>query len=124
MSNLNPMHNCPWCSDAAVTNLAVRWSSRASPATCLRCGKLSHVLGGTSSGIFTIGFLLLCCVAAAGFMTQSYGVCIAGLGLVVACNAWAWRQSELFPISPESAGAAAKTGWWLTALYLLASVLS
>jgi hypothetical protein len=107
-----------------VSNFAVRWSSRSSPASCTGCGKLSHVLASSSSGIATIGFLGLCCVAVASFMLQSYGAGLAGIGLVVLFNAWAWRQSELFPISPEGASTAKKAGWWVGALYLLASIFS
>jgi hypothetical protein len=118
------MHNCPWCSAAAVSNFAVRWSSRSSPASCTGCGKLSHVLGSTSSGIATIGFLLLCFVAVGGFVLQSYWVGLAGVGVVVVYNVWAWRQSELFPISPEGASTAKKAGWWVVALYFLASLFS
>jgi hypothetical protein len=118
------MHKCPWCSAEAVSNLAVRWSSRSSPASCAGCGKLSHVLGSTSSGIATIGFLGLCCVAVASFMMQSYWVGTAGVGAVILYNFWAWRQPELFPISPESASTAKKAGWWVIALYLLASLFS
>jgi hypothetical protein len=63
-------------------------------------------------------------MAAAGFIAQSYGVGLAGVGVVVFCNFQSWRRAELFPISPESASAAAQTGWWLAALYLLASIFS
>lgn len=118
------MHKYPWCSAEAVSNFAVRWSSRSSPASCAGCGKLSHVLASTSSGISTIGFLLLCCVVAAGFMMQSNLVGIAGISLVVFYNVRAWRQSELFPISPESASTAEKVTWWIIALSVLAKIFS
>jgi hypothetical protein len=118
------MHKCPWCSAEAVSNLAVRWSSRSSPATCAGCGKLSHVLASTSKGISTITFVLLCCMVIAGFMTQSYGVGFAGVGVVVYCNSQSWRRAELFPISPESASTAEKVAWWVIALSLLAKMFS
>jgi hypothetical protein len=63
-------------------------------------------------------------VAFAAFMTQSYVVGIAGIGVVIAYNVWAWRQSELFPITPESASASAQVGWWVIALSLLAKIFS
>ena len=53
---------------------------------------------------------------------MSRGLGLAGVGLVVVYNVWAWRQAELCPISPESAGAAAKAGWWVIALSLLEKV--
>ena len=118
------MHKCPWCSAEAVSNLAVRWSSRSSPASCAGCGKLSHVLASTSNGIFTISFLLLFFVVAAGFIAQSYGLAVAGVALVVVYNVWAWRRSELFPISSESAGTAAKVSWWIIGLSFLAKIFS
>jgi hypothetical protein len=57
-------------------------------------------------------------------MMQSYLVGIAGIGLVVLYNVQAWRQSELFPISPESAKTAEKVAWWVIALTLLAKIFS
>jgi hypothetical protein len=68
--------------------------------------------------------VLMCCMVTAGFMTQSYGVGFAGVSVAAFCNVQSWRRAELFPISPESASAAAQTGWWLAALYLLASIFS
>jgi hypothetical protein len=118
------MHKCPWCNGAAVSGIAVRWSSRSSPASCASCGKLSHVLASTSSGIFSVGIVLLCCVLFAAFLAQSYLVGIAGVGLVVAYNVWAWRKAELFPISSDSANAAAQVTWWVVALSLLANIFS
>ena len=121
---LNRMHKCPWCSAAAVSNFAVRWSSHSSPASCARRCKLSHVLASMSSGISTISFVVLCCMVVAGFMVRSYGVGLAGVGVVLVYNVWAWRRSELFPISSESAGTAAKVGWWVIGLSLLAKMFS
>lgn len=63
-------------------------------------------------------------MAAAGFMTQSYWVGLAGVGVVVFYNLRAWRQSELFPISPESASTAEKVAWWVIVLSVIAQILS
>lgn len=113
-------HTCPHCQQAAVPNFAVRWSSREVPATCAACGRLSHVIASTSSGIWVVGVVLL---VAAGFITllaQSWWAGLAGLTLVVAYNVWAWRRVELWPIDSNSSQTAARVSWLATVLAWLA----
>jgi hypothetical protein len=45
------MLRCPHCNSVAVKNLAARWARREAPATCGHCGKLSHVIASTRSGM-------------------------------------------------------------------------
>ena len=91
---------------------------------CRNCKKLSHVLASTSSGIFSVGLVLGCCAVIAALIAESYLAGAAGAAGVVGYNVWAWRQAELFPISPESAGTAAQVSWWLLALAVLAKIFS
>jgi hypothetical protein len=51
---------------------------------------------------------------------------LAGACVALAYNAWAWRRAELFPISAESAKAAAavETGWAVGALAYFLSVFN
>lgn len=122
--NRLPMHQhtCPHCQQAAVPNLAVRWSARESPARCAACGRLSHVIASTSSGIWVVGVLLLVAAEFIALLAQSPWAGLAGLTLVVAHNVWAWRRVELWPIDSDSAKTAARWSWlaalaaWATAL--------
>jgi hypothetical protein len=119
-----PMHKCPHCGTNSVASYAVRWSSRSSPASCRHCGKLSHVLASTSSGIFCVCLVSLCVVLTAALLAESYGLAILGLCAVLAFNLSAWQRVELCPISPKSAKVAEQVSWWLTALAVLANFLS
>lgn len=118
------MHTCPHCQAKALKGLAVRWSGRAYAARCPGCGKLSHVLGSTSSGIFSVCTVLLCCAITAALLTESYLVGAAGLGLVIGYNCWAWKRVTLFPISPESAKTAERISWWLLVGFAIAKIFS
>ena len=117
------MHKCPHCNTNAVANYTVRWSSRSSPAECGYCGKLSHVLASTSSGIFSVGFFLLCVTLTAALTMESYWVAVPGVCAVAVHNLWAWRRVELFPISPESAKLARQVHWLFLVLAFLADLL-
>lgn len=118
------MHTCPHCHAETLSGLAVRWSGRSYAARCPGCGKLSHVLGSTSSGIFSVCTVLLCCAITAALLTESYLVGVAGLGLVIAYNCWAWKRVALFPISPESAKTAERVSWGLVLGCVIAKVFS
>jgi hypothetical protein len=90
----------------------------------MRCKKLSHVLASTSSGIAGIGIVLGALSIAAAMVLESWPAAIAGAGLVVAHNVWAWRRVELFPISEESAKAAAQVSWWFLVVATVLKLLS
>jgi len=55
---------------------------------------------------------------------ESWFAFVAGLGLVVVHNIWAWRRVELFPISDEAAKTAAQVSWWLAAIVILVRLFS
>lgn len=113
-------HTCPHCQQAAVSNLAVRWSSRESPASCATCGRLSHVIASTSSGIWVIGVVLLVAAGFFALIAQTPWAGLVGLCAVVAHNVWAWRRVELWPIAANSSQTAARVGWVATLLAWLA----
>lgn len=107
-------HLCPHCQKPGVSNPALRWSTRESPAQCSYCGGLSHVLASTSSGIgvFTWMTLLVCLVLGVGL--SSGWIVAAGLLLAVLGNVWMWRRCELFPIDRKTAQTAHRVGWAAT----------
>ena len=74
--------------------------------------------------MFSMGLVLGCCAVIAALIAESYIVGAAGVAVVVGYNIWAWRQAELFPISPESASTAAQVSWWFLALAALAKIFS
>jgi hypothetical protein len=121
---LNLMHECPHCKAPAVPGIQVRWSSRETPATCTNCGKLSHVLASTNSGIFSVCLVLLSCTVALGVILESWVASAVGVAIVVCYNVWAWRQVELFPISPESAKVAARVSWVVLMVAAIARIFS
>jgi len=107
-------HVCPHCQKPGVSNAALRWSARQSPAQCSDCGGLSHVLASTSSaiGVFTwmtpVGGLVL------GAALASVGVVVAGLLVAGLGNVWMWRRCELFPTERKAAQTAQRVGWVAT----------
>lgn len=117
-SNMH-QHTCPHCQKAAVPNLAVRWSSRETPARCGACEGLCHVVASSSSGIGVFTLLLLAAAGAAGLAMQSVWVGCAAAQLALAYNLWAWRRVDLWPISKEAADTANKVSWIVGLLGLL-----
>jgi len=110
-------HACPRCHERGIPEFAKRWSSRASPAECAKCGGLSHVLASTSNGIW-VGTLLafvVSLVVAAGF--NSGLIALSGICLVVAFNARAWKRAMLVPIPKENAKAATAANWIVAGIY-------
>lgn len=118
------MHACPHCQVDALSGRAVRWSSRECPATCAHCGKLCHVAASTSSGIWSVSAVLLCCAVVAAVLAGSYGLGIAGAVGVVAYHQWAWRRVELFPITAETVRTEDRVRWFLMALAFMGKLLS
>jgi len=101
------MYCCPTCQKAGITELQKRWASRADPATCRFCGRLSYTLASQTSAIVWWGILLLVIGGMASAALGSYEPLLASACVAIAYNVWAWRRAELFPISAESAKAAA-----------------
>lgn len=114
------MSLCPHCCGDGITPGAKRRSSRERPAECTRCGRLSHVLASTSSGIpvaslFIAGAFFL----AAAIVELPIWLGLLGLPVAVSYNVWAWRRAELFPISARSATASRRAGWLVNLLALI-----
>ena len=104
-------HLCPHCGKRGVSNAALRWSSRESPAQCGYCGALSHVLASTSSGIGVFTWMALIGCLVLGWALQSFGVVVVGALVMCLGNVWMWRRCTLFPIERKSAQIAHRVGW-------------
>ena len=115
---------CPTCHVRGISEMAKRWSTRGWPAKCEQCGALSHALSSTSNGIW-VGTLLsvagLSVAAAVLSIPMPVGLAaVAVLALLI--NVVMWRRVEMVPITSESAAAAKKVTWFLTAIYALFSL--
>lgn len=119
------MAPCPHCREAGGINAwAKRFSSRANPVTCTRCGGLSHVLSSQAGGTFIVTAFLFVVAALAGALGSSW---LAGLSvclLAVAYNLWAWQREALSPILKENVQAAERVNWALAALYFVIALFS
>jgi len=107
-------HLCPHCQKLGVSNAALRWSTRESPAQCGECAGLSHVLASTSSGIGVFTWMTLLVGLVLGVSLSSWLIVAAGLLLAVFGNIWMWRRCELFPIDRKTAKTAHRVGWAAT----------
>ncbi len=107
-------HICPHCKKPGVSNAALRWASRESPAQGAACGGLSHVLASTSSAINTFTCLTLLVSVVLGLAFGSLLGATACLIAMVVGNVWMWRRCELFPIDPKTAKTANRVGWAVT----------
>ena len=112
----DPMHICPYCRTQAVSNLATRWSSRGSPATCRHCGKLSHVLASTANTIFVLTVAALGIPIVVWLASDSVLWTLASCCLPILGNIGSWRQVELVPISSQGSKVAAAVDWGVTLL--------
>ena len=112
---------CPTCQARGISEMAKRWSTRGWPAKCEQCGA---ALSSTSNGIW-VGTLLsvagLFIVAALLNIPMAVGLA-AVVVLTVLINVAMWRHVELVPITSESAAAAKRVTWFLTAIYALFSL--
>ncbi|WP_418129452.1 hypothetical protein ABL849_25195 [Variovorax sp. 375MFSha3.1] len=115
-------HTCPHCKAPGIGSLAKRWSSRANPAECSACGGLSHVLASTSSGIWVAGIVIFMVSLIGGLALHSGLLFVSGMVLAVAFNMLAWRRAKMYPISRESAGNAAKAGWFVAGFYAFIAI--
>ncbi|MBX9831458.1 MAG: hypothetical protein K2X78_00240 [Burkholderiaceae bacterium] len=107
-------HICPHCQKPGVSNVALRWATRESPAQCGCCGGLSHVLASTSSGIGVFTWMTLIGCLVLGVTLSSVWIVVAGLLTTVLGNVWMWRRCELFPIEKQAAQAANRVSWVAT----------
>lgn len=114
------MTNCPHCNAAGIHSWAKRWSSREAPAKCAECGKLSHVIASTGSGIPVATLLVVVAFALLGAVVGHPGLsALGGIPFAVAYNMWAWRKAQMFPISSDAASSARKAGWFVNLLTVL-----
>ncbi|MDP3228855.1 MAG: hypothetical protein Q8N13_12865 [Acidovorax sp.] len=104
-------HICPHCQKPGVSNVALRWATRESPAQCSYCLGLSHVLASTSGGIGVFTWMTLIGCLVLGVSLSSGLVVVSGLLLMVVGNVWMWRRCELFPIEKQAAQAANRASW-------------
>jgi len=110
------MTSCPHCNNPGVTSLAKRWSSREHPAVCRLCGRLSHVINSTSSGIFVVSIFIVGIFFLIGAMNDVTLISWLGLPVAVGHNIWAWKRAVLWPITVESAKSSNRVGWFVEIL--------
>jgi hypothetical protein len=113
---------CPRCHEFSISELAKRWSDRASPAECATCGCLSHVLMSTSSGIGAGTFLLLVGSIGTAVGPMSFVAAMSGICLTVAFNMLAWRRAVLVPIPKESVNKEKAANWFVAGIAALAAL--
>jgi len=113
---------CFHCRQPGIDSMAKRWSSRARPVECSHCGKLSHVLASTSSGITMAGLLIVTVSAIAAGVWHMAPLVLVGLCLAVANNIRAWKRAKMVPISKEGSAGARKEGWFVSGVLVLISL--
>ena len=119
------MTPCPHCRQTGgITTWEKRFSSRGGPATCKLCGGLSHVLASSAGGTFIVTAFLLVIAVLVGALSHSWLAGLSACLLAAAYNQWAWQREALSPILKESAQAARRANWAITALYFVVALLS
>lgn len=113
------MTQCPHCLELGVTSFAARSSSREYPATCRLCGRLSHVIASTRSGIFVVSFFIIGTFFLIGVVNDVTLLGWAGVPVAVAQNIWAWKRVRLWPISNDSATSSRQGGLIVNTLAVL-----
>ena len=115
-------HRCPHCQKPGVTHVALRWSTRESPAQCSYCGGLSHVLARTSGGIGVFTWMTLIVGCTLAVVLASWPVAALAVLIAIGGNMALWPRCELFPTDRKTAQTANRVGWaaelaaWLTVL--------
>ena len=99
--------------------MAKRWSSREHPATCSLCGRLSHVIASTSSGIPVASLFIVGAFFLLGAVVNAMILGLVGIPIALAYNVWAWKRAELYPISEDSANTSRRGSWIVNTLALL-----
>lgn len=102
-----------------MTSLAKRRSSREHPAVCSLCGRLSHVIASTSSGIFVLSLFIVGTFFLIGAVNDVALLGWFGVPVAVGHNLWAWKRAELWPISGDSAKSSRRGGLIVNTLALL-----
>jgi hypothetical protein len=80
---------CPHCKELGVTSLAKRRSSREHPAVCGLCGRLSHVIASTSSGILFVSIFIAGTFFLIGAVNDVALLGWLGVPVTVGPNVWA-----------------------------------
>lgn len=99
--------------------MAKRRSSRGHPAKCNLCGRLSHVIASTSSGIPVFSLFIVGAFFLLGAVVNVMMLGWVGIPMAVGYNVWAWKRAKLWPISGEGANASLRGGWIVNTLGLL-----
>ena len=102
-----------------MTSLAKRWSSREHPAVCSLCGRLSHAIASTSSGIFVFSLFIVGTFFLIGAVNDVALLGWLGVPVAVSHNVWAWKRAALWPISGDSAKSSRQGGRMVEILALL-----
>jgi hypothetical protein len=113
------MTQCPHCKELGVTSLAKRRSSREHPAVCGLCGRLSHVIASTSSGILLVSIFIVGTFFLIGSVNDVAFLGWLGLPVAVGHNVWAWKRAVLWSISGDSAKSSRRGGLIVNTLALL-----
>jgi hypothetical protein len=81
------------------------------------CGKLSHVIASSRSGITVATLLVIVASSVCGaLIAHPLWGALAGVPLAVAYNIWAWKRAEMFPISAGASSSARKVSWFVDLL--------
>ena len=105
--------------ELGVTSLATRWSSREHPAICSLCGRLSHVIASTNSGIFVVSLFIGGTFFLIGAVNDVALLGWLGIPVALGHNVWAWRRVKLWPISGDVAKSSRRSGLIVNTLALL-----
>ncbi|MFM9879475.1 MAG: hypothetical protein ACKVOO_03585 [Burkholderiaceae bacterium] len=99
--------------------MAKRWSSREHPAVCRLCGRLSHVIASTGSGIPVASLFIAGAFVLLGAVLGLMPLGLVGIPVAVGYNIWAWKKAKLFPISGDSAATSRRVSWAINVLTFL-----
>jgi hypothetical protein len=113
------MTPCPHCQGTGVPLSAKRRSSREHPAVCSLCGKLSHVIASSSSGIFWFSLFIVGTFYLIGAINEVTLLGWLGVPIAMAYYRWAWKRAALWPITGDSAKSSRQASRLVNALGLL-----
>lgn len=99
------MSLCPHCQGDGVSLAAKKRSSREHPAVCNLCGKLSHVIASTRSGILMVSLLVIGSFYLIGAVNGLTLLSWLSLPIAIAYYRWAWNKAMLWPTTGDSAKA-------------------
>jgi uncharacterized membrane protein YphA (DoxX/SURF4 family) len=83
------------------------------------CGRLSHVIASTSSGICVASMFVVGAFFLIGAMSDVIALGLIGIPVAVYYNVWAWKRADLWPISGASSKLSRRGGFFVNILALL-----